>query len=161
MAFQESIDSARENFLQAKTRLIQLLETTADDKLNWSPSESARSPIRVAAHASQVVHDITEMLDGRTFAIPTTEEAEVFFAEREKPFSTREEVFELLEKNSTEFLAWLDKLTPQSLEGSMTLPFGLGSIPMSQGITVQALHMNDHNGQLAYIQTIYGDRTWH
>lgn len=161
MSFQENVDTARANFLQAKSRLITLLETTADDKLNWAPSETARSPIRVAAHASQVVHDITEMLDGRTFAIPTTEEAEVFFAAREKPFSTREEVFELLEKNSAEFLAWLENLTPQTLEGSMTLPFGLGSIPMSHGITVQALHMNDHVGQLAYIQTIYGDRIWH
>jgi hypothetical protein len=67
----------------------------------------------------------------------------------------------LLESNSATFMAILDELTPASLDSTLTLPFGLGAVPLPLALTFQSMHMNDHVGQLAYIQTIYGDRVWH
>lgn len=161
MEFQETIESARGSFAHSCDRLTALLLSTPSDKLNWSPAPSARSAVQVAAHAAWAIHDINEMLCGRTVAFNTTEEADAFFRQREEPYSSSDEVLELLKKHSAEFQAILDGLTPESLASSITLPFGMGTAPLGFALTFQSLHMNDHNGQLSYIQTIYGDRVWH
>ena len=50
----EVIEEAKAEYLQAKERLIKALATTPDDRINWSPSPTSRTPIRDAGrnHAS-------------------------------------------------------------------------------------------------------------
>ena len=49
---QEIIEHAKTDFLQAKERLCQALAATPDDRLNWAPSATARTPIQQTAHAA-------------------------------------------------------------------------------------------------------------
>jgi hypothetical protein len=161
MSFEGTIESTKGNFLHAKASLIKALETTPDDRLNWSPSPTARTPIEIAAHAAGGVKDIFETLDGRTFAVGTPEEAELLFREWEAGFKSREQVVELLEKNADEFVRWLDELTPERLETMVTMPFGMGQVPLGLAITFITMHTRYHIAQIDYVQTIYGDRDWH
>ena len=98
---------------------------------------------------------------GRTFSVPTREEADVFHRNYESQFKTREQAIELMEANSAAYLDWLDTLTTDRFDEMVLLPFDLGSAPMRLVITFPALHTRMHHAQLDYIQTIYGDLDWH
>lgn len=158
---QETVDRAKAEFTQARGGLEHALANTPDDRIHWAPSDTARSPLRIAAHAAMAVGAMLGNLNGDTFAIPTTEAAERYFREAEKAYGTREEVAELLAKHSDAYFEWLDALTPERLAAEMTLPFGMGSVPTSVGIAVMPQHLAWHTAQINYVQTIYGDHDWH
>lgn len=161
MSFEQTIEATKGGFLHAKGTLLRALETTADDRLNWSPAPSARTPIQIAAHAAWAVRDIKETLDGRTFSVPSPAEAEPGFREFEAQFGTREQVAALLEENGAAYLQWLDALTPERLATTVEMPFGMGAVPMALALTFVTAHTRYHIAQIDYVQTIYGDRDWH
>jgi hypothetical protein len=158
---QEVIDRAKAEFLQAKGGLFRALDTTADDRINWSPSETARSPLHIVAHAGIGGRAMLGNLKGDTFSIPTTEEAHRYFRGTEMEYTSRDQVERLWDGLVRDYFAWLDQLTSECLESMMDLPFGLGSMPISMGIAVMAMHINWHTAQIHYIQTIYGDYDSH
>lgn len=157
----DRIESAKNEFLQAKGGLLHALSTTPDERLNWAPFPTARSPLHQAAHAAHSISHIHGFLDGRTFDVPTPAEADRGFREWEQAFTRRDEVVSLLESNADAFVAWLDGLDPERLSTMVTTPFGMGSVPMEIAITFPTLHTRWHHAQLDYIQTAYGDRDWH
>jgi hypothetical protein len=158
---QETIQQAKENFLRAKARLAHALATTPDDRIDWSPSPTSRTPLQQVAHAAVAIHNIQETLSGRTFAVPTPEEADRGFREEERQYKTREQVLDLLERHGAAYVAWLDALTPEQLATPVTMPFGMGELPVGAGLGFPADHANFHTAQIDYIQTIYGDHDWH
>jgi hypothetical protein len=158
---EDAISKAKADFVRAKDQLTRALANTPDDKVNWAPSPTARTPVQIVVHCAQALRNINEFLDGQPFPVTDTAAADKFFREQEQPFTTREQAVSLLEKNSAEYLAWLDALTPERLNTSIQLPFGLGSAPVAAGLAFPAAHTQGHVGQIDYIQTIYGDRAWH
>lgn len=157
----EAVESAKSSFVQAKDRLVHGLNTTGEDRLNWSPAPTARTPIQIVAHAALAVKHIHEQLDGQPFPFPTTADAELYFRDWEKSFTTREEVLALLEAHGSAYLEWLDDLTPEQFAGHMIMPFGLGKMPIPSALGAQVQHLTWHAAQLDYVQTTYGDRLWH
>lgn len=157
----EFIESAKAEFLQAKEGMVKALATTPDDRINWAPAPTARTPVQQVAHSAASIGHITGMLSGTHFAPQTPEEADKGFREWEQQFSTREEVLELLNQKSDAFLAWLDSVTSEQLETTVRLPFNLGIAPIRAVITAPALHTRFHAAQMEYTQTIYGDQDWH
>lgn len=160
-AHQEVIEHARTNFLQSKGLLFHALSTTPDDRLNWSPSPTARTPIQQAAHAAESLKGILEVLNGRTLPFQNTTEADKSFRERERQFTAREPVLGLLEENSAEYVQWLEALTPQDLNSTVELSFGLGTKCLTEALSFAPSHLGWHAAQINYIQTTYGDRDWH
>jgi len=160
-SLQETIEYAKGEFLQAKERLLAGLATTPDDRINWAPSPTARTPVQLVAHAAWAVRSINETLDGRTFQAPSVAEADRSFRDWEQQFTTRDEVLALLDQNGAAYLAWLDTLTPERLEASVEMPFNLGPAPLSLALTFVPAHTRYHVAQLDYLQTIYGDHDWH
>jgi hypothetical protein len=157
----EAIERAKAEFLGAKGRLMHALATTPDERLNWSPSPTARTPIQQVAHAAIAIKNLNDTLDGRTFPVPVGNVADAGFRQEERAFTTREEVIDLLEGHSAAYVAWLDGLTPDRLDSMVTLPFGPGQLPMRECLAFPPMHTVVHAGQIQYIQTIYGDRDWH
>jgi hypothetical protein len=155
------IAQAKAEFDWARHGLIRAIETTPEDRLRWSPSETARSPLEVAAHAAIAVGSMLGNLKGDTFAIPTTDEADLWFREEERQCETPSQVVELLERNSRDYFEWLDALSQEVLESDIALPFGMGRAPMPAAISFMPLHIHWHAAQIQYIQTIYGDRQTH
>lgn len=156
---EDTISQAKAEFIRAKEQMTHALTTTPDDKLNWTPSATARTPIQQVAHVAMVVSSTQDLLSGKPF--PYTNIAELDTAGRiaEKEFTTREQVVSLLEHNSAEYLAWLDTLTAEQL--ASTVPSIFGPIPMAVGINAPRNQISGHLAQMGYIQTIYGDHDWH
>lgn len=157
----ELIQGAKHEFERSRDRMMGLLKDTPDDRLNWSPSPSARTPLAIVAHAAMSIHSITEMLKGRPFGVSTTAVADEGFRQAEQSFTSRAEVVALFEKNSAEFAEWIDTFTEAGLYDPITFPFGLGTGTVRHGITAPARHTEAHIAQLEYVQTIYGDHDWH
>jgi hypothetical protein len=157
----DRIQKAKADFLDGKGRLMHALATTPDDRLNWSPSPTARTPIQQVAHAAIAIRNLHNTLDGRTFTADSVAAADAAFREEERAFNSREEVMNLLEETSGAYEAWLDRLTPDRLDTMVTLPFGMGQLPMRECLDFPPMHTMVHAGQIQYIQTIYGDQDWH
>ena len=156
----DTIEQVKSGFLRAKDELVKTFAATPDDRINWSPSPSSRTPIQQVAHIGWSVKSINEMLEGHPYQANNTDEADRFFREWERQFNTREDVLALLDRNCADYVAWLEGLTPDSLELMVEAPFKLGFVPVKVGIAFPASQMQWHTAQLAYMQTIYGDHDW-
>lgn len=155
----DTIEKAKAEFLQAKGGLAKALSTTPDDRLEWSPSSTARSPLHLAVHAAEAIGHIHAALDGRAFPFSDSEAADRAFREHERAFTDRDEVVRLLDSRADAFVAWLDALDPETLGSMVRMPFG-GSAPVEIAITFPALHTRWHHAQIDYVQTAYGDLDW-
>lgn len=154
------LETAKAELLQARDRLIALVDATPDDRLAWRPSESARSIVEVAAHCGHALGNILIQMKGTPYPIPSSGEAEIVFQEHDRQFTGRE-VVPYFAKHVDDFVAYLDALTEADLDRRTTMPFGLGEVPLRVFVFAGANHTNGHIAQIEYIQTIYGDRDWH
>ncbi|MGV3616754.1 MAG: SRPBCC domain-containing protein [Fimbriimonas sp.] len=157
---QETIERAKADFLRAKGTLENSFANTRDDRINWSPSPTSRTPIQQVAHAAFAVRSMFRQWSGIPFELATTQEAEALFRDWERQFTTREEVLAVLEANGNAYFAWLNSLTPEDLAVEVKLPYRLGKIPAGVGIEFMPQHLVWHAAQIDYIQTIYGDLEW-
>lgn len=153
------VTEAKAEFTRAKERIARDLATTPDERINWSPSSTCRTPIQQVAHAAMSIPGIQGMLIGKPFPFSSIDAMDSELRALEQPYTTREQVTELLDKNSADYLAWLDSLTPEQVASTVELPFG--PFPMAAAITFAADHIRNHAAQIEYMQTIYGDRDWH
>jgi hypothetical protein len=156
----ETVEQAKQEFLRTKARLERLFEETPEDRINWSPSPSARTPVRLVAHSAMAIGYITQQMSGQPFDL-TLEAADRHFREYEAGFSTRDQALSALNESSDKLLNLYESLTPERLDQVAQLPFGLGHMPVSMWLTVPARHTESHIAQLEYIQSIYGDLDWH
>jgi hypothetical protein len=157
---EDTLSQTKAEFLRTKERMAHALSTTPDDKINWSPSSTARTPLQLVAHGAMGTTGIQNMLAGKRFPYAGLAELDTALRTAEKEYTTRAQVLGLLEQTSAEYLAWLDTVTPEQFAATLQLPFG-PSVPMAVGITFPAYHLTGHIAQLDYIQTIYGDHDWH
>ena len=154
------IENVKNEFLQAKEGLLKALSTTPEERLNWSPSPTARTPLEVAVHAALVIGFFADTLDGSPWVAPTTAEADQGFREAENCYTSRDEVLRLIDVKADAFVACLKGLAPERLGVLVDMPFGLDPMPVAVFITFPTLHTRSHIPQIEYIQTIYGDRDW-
>lgn len=155
----DTIEAAKAEFLRAKSRVATGLKTTPDDKINWSPSPTARTAVQQVAHVAISIKGMMDWLKGVPFPYADFAEMDTAARAMEKEYTSRDQVLQLLDENSDAYLGWLDSLTPEFLATTLETPFG--SFPMSNAITFPADHTRGHAAQLEYIQTIYGDLGWH
>jgi hypothetical protein len=166
----EIICQIKAEFTRTTDSLKAVLASTPDDKLNWSPSVTARTPLQVAAHAALWISRIQEVLSFNIYQTPfesiadsaaVKNGASIYAAMREleEPYTTREQVLDLLETSSAAYLAFLDGIAPEKLETTVDMRFD--SFPLAIAITFNTLHVLSHVAQIEYIQTVYGDHDWH
>ena len=129
-----------------------------DDRLNWTPTPSAKSPLRVAAHTALYASRFAKMIRDRQ--LPQPENLEEWLAQRnaeEVAVATREEMIQIFHAGTQEVLEVLDSLTEADVE--MNLESGQGwSIPMRQLMVMPGWHATLHTGQIDYLQTCWDDQ---
>ena len=155
-----TIQEAKQVFEMAVERIQRILASTPDERLHWSPSPTARTPLAQVVHAANSIRHIHAAMMGKRYETPTREEADAEFLALEKSVTRREEALEMLRENSAAYLQWLDQLSPDRLADPVPLPFDLGEAPLEFMLMMPAWHTNDHAAQMDYIQTCYGNRTW-
>jgi hypothetical protein len=151
----EMIGIAKQATEAGKQRILKALSFVPDEKLTWSPSETAKSALRVAAHAGVSNGMFASILSGQKPSAGSM--AEVFAAmdTAEKAITTREAAIKSVEESSSAIVAALDKMTPELVGSTVEMPFG--SFPMAFFMTLPGSHMDAHAAQIDYIQTIWGD----
>jgi hypothetical protein len=145
-------------FDRAYDGLLRALEATPDDRLNWSPSPTSRTPIHIVVHCANAIGNMQSMMMGAPWPSMTIPEMDQSFRDHEANFHDRAEVIELFKEKSKTFLDWIAGLSDEDLEKIWHSPFG--DYPISFCIQFPALHTQTHVAQLQYIQTIYGDMAW-
>lgn len=152
----EAVAQATGNVERAHTRLVHLLSFVPDDKLTWAPSPSSRSSLRLVAHCAASNAFFTKVIkNGLPQPMPTPEEFFRGLSEGEATVATREEALALLEGTTADLRRAIDALTAIELDATPDSPFG--PLPMSFWLEQTGEHLAYHAGQLAYMQTIWGD----
>ena len=129
-----------------------------DDKLEWTPTPTSKSAIRIAAHTALYAGRFAQMIRDRR--LPAPDNLSEWLAERdaeEVAITSREEMEKVFREGTAEVLAALDTLKPEELE--MSLESGQGwSMPMKQLMGLPGWHATLHAGQIDYLQTCWDDQ---
>lgn len=132
-----------------------------DDKLNWSPTPTSKSALRIAAHTSLYMARFAKMIQARS--LPNHENLEAWLAEREAQelaIVSREEIEPIFLKGTDDVLVALDSLSPDEI--GMTLDSGFGwTASMTWLMRLPGLHTNAHGGQIDFLQTCWDDQVVH
>ncbi len=129
-----------------------------DDKLNWTPTPTSKSPLRISAHTALYAGRFAAMIRNR--ALPAPDNLDEWVASNnaeETAIASREEMERVFRTGTAEVLAALDSLTIEEVE--MTLQSDQGwSIPMKQVMALPGWHATLHLGQIDYLQTCWDDQ---
>lgn len=154
------IDSACGTLEMSVSRLHRAVARIAADKLNWSPSETARSTIHLAAHCGWSLGWIRSTMEGKPYPAATTAIGDREMREFEQSFNEIESAVALVDEKAGEWISYVRSLTVEDLDRMVDMPFGFGQIRVRDVLGAAAWHTNDHCAQIEYIQTILGDRDW-
>lgn len=152
------IENVKQRTTAAMEMFLRNFSKVPDDKLNWTPTPTSKSALRVAAHTALYAGRFASMIRNR--ALPAPENLDEWVAKNvaeEEAVTSRTEMERIFRAGTAEVLAALDGLSAADLE--MTLESGQGwSMSMSQVVAFPAWHATLHLGQIDYLQTCWGDQ---
>ena len=150
----ELIATAKESVIIAKNGFLSTFSHVPDEKLSWSPAQTSKSPLHIAAHAGVVNDRIAGLIRGEKPAESMSGFLDDIRAQ-ELAITSREQAVRQIEESTQRVLRAIDDLTPSRLSGDVHLP--IGSIAMSLFVLFPTRHFDLHAGQIDYVETIWGD----
>jgi hypothetical protein len=155
-----AIAQAKDTIKRGHERVLKTLAATPDDKLDWSPSSTSKSPIGIANHAAQTNFFFAKVFQGEPLpTMGSLEEADRLMQSASSGIRTREQAVQSLNDSVAAVLAGLDHLGPEDMAKDIPLPFA--TMPMGFLIFIPGMHMGNHAAQIDYVQTIWGDMENH
>ncbi|MBS1725647.1 MAG: DinB family protein [Armatimonadetes bacterium] len=155
------VETCKQSAKSNVERFILIFSFVPDDKLNWTPTPTAKSALRVAAHTALYLGIFAKMMRDRK--LPGSENLDGWLNERnaaEMAVTRREDIETIFRSGLEEVYAALDGLTQEDIESE--LDSGLGwSMPMSFLMKLPGWHTTLHIGQLDYLQTCWDDQVVH
>jgi len=154
----------KENIINASKNAFENVLTAAkampEDKLTWSPLGEGRTAIHILAECAQCPNWGIGLLKTRKFE---WDEARMEESRKELESLTSIQACEELGwKNAEAFFAAIREFPESDMEDTVRLPFR-GGMDMSfvRIMGLMVWNCNYHEGQLNYIQTLYGDKEMH
>ena len=154
----DSVELAKQRAVSGMEMFLRNFKHVPDDKLDWTPTPTAKSPLRVAAHTALYAGRFAAMIRNR--ALPKPENIDEWVAKNvaeEVAVTSRDEMEQIFRAGTEEVLAALDTLTPEEVESTLTSGEDF-SMPMKQLMVLPGWHATIHLGQIDYIQTCWGDQ---
>lgn len=153
-----SIESSKASAIQGMEMFLRNFSHVPDDKLQWTPTPTAKSAIRIAAHTALYAARFAAMIRDRR--LPAPDNLTEWLAQRnaeEEAVTSREDIERLFRQGTAEVLSALDSLSPEEVE--MTLDSGQGwSMPMKFLMDLPGWHATLHIGQIDFLQTCWDDQ---
>ncbi len=152
------IESSKQRAVSNMEFFLRNFAYVPDDKLNWTPTPTSKSALRIAAHTALYAGRFAKMIRDRQ--LPAPENLTEWLAEREAEevaITSREEMERVFREGTAEVLAALDTLTPDEIESSLTSGQGW-SMEMKQLMGLPGWHATLHAGQIDYLQTCWDDQ---
>lgn len=153
------IESAKQSAVSNMELFLRNFSHVPEDKLDWTPTPTAKSALRIAAHTALYASRFAAMIRDRK--LPVVEDVDAWLAglaEEEAAITTRDEVERLFRAGTAEVLAALDGLSPDEIHGSLDSG-QRWSMSMKQLIDLPGWHAAVHVGQIDFLQTCWGDQT--
>src|SRR5580658_2251751 len=114
------VASCKESAVKGMEEFLKDLSFVPDDKLTWTPTPTAKSAIRIAAHTALYAGRFARMIkDGK---LPASDSLTEWLAQRnaeEAALTSRTEVESIFRKGTDEVIAALDSLTPEAIGGAL------------------------------------------
>ena len=152
------IELSKLTAVQGMDMFLRNFSHVPDDKLNWSPTPTSKSALRIAVHTAVTNANFARMIRNR--ALPAKEEVPEFVAKTkaaELAITSREEMERVFRQNTQEVLDALDTLTSDDLD--LVLDSGQGWTMSMRYLMRQAgWHATLHTGQIDFLQTCWNDQ---
>jgi len=152
------VASCKESAVRGMEHFLKVFSFVPDDKLTWTPTPTAKSAIRIAAHTALYAGRFARMINDRK--LPSSDNLPEWLAQRnaeEAAITSRTEMESIFRKGIDEVIAALDSVPPEAIGTS--LESGLGwSMPMTDLMNMPGWHATLHAGQIDYLQTCWGDQ---
>lgn len=158
-ATQQAIESCKKNLAQIRHRFETTLSFVPDDKLNYKPSETAKSPIQIAAHVALSNYTFANIIRQKPPQPADMGAVMEELARKEAAITTKEQAVQALGESIEDVHSALDALTDETIGVEVPTPFF--TAPMIFWMYLPARHIDNHASQIDYIQTIWGDMEWH
>lgn len=155
----ELIEQCKQSAQRGKSQFLNTFAYVPDDKLTWSPSPTAKSALRVAAHVGITNQAFAGILRGERMPGTSFEELIERMNAAEQGVTSREQAVRLIEESTAAVLASLDSMTPEAVGSMVETP--VVNAPMTFFMSLPGLHMSAHAAQVDYLQTIWGDLEMH
>lgn len=152
------IEASKKSAVQGMELFLRNFSHVPDDRLNWSPTPTSKSALRVAAHTALYAGRFAQMI--RDKALPQMESLEAWLAQRnaeEEAITTREGMEAAFRRGTAEVLAALESLSEEDICGSLDSGQGW-SMSMRFLMDLPGWHATLHLGQIDYLQTCWGDQ---
>ncbi len=146
---------AHEAIKGAADRYLSDLRSLTDEQFSQSPGGTARPPADFTYEVMFINERIAKRLRGED---PGPFKFEGWM-KAPSDFGTREEVVAKFEKSTNQIIEALETTPVEEMERKITTPGGETS-PFDL-VTFGALHINYHDAQLNYIQSLNGDTEMH
>jgi hypothetical protein len=154
---EETVALCKKQAVDGMEMFLRNFSFVPDDKLTYTPTPTAKSAIRIAAHAALYPARFANMIRERK--LPQPDNLTEWLAQREAEelaITNRSEVEAAFRSGTDEFISALDTLTPEEI-GS-TLDSGMGwSMSMLFLMSLAGWHATLHTGQIDFLQTCWGD----
>lgn len=154
----EIVESCKQSAVQAMEMFLRNFSHVPDDKLSWTPTPTAKSAIRIAAHTALYAKRFAQMI--RAQKLPMPDDLQTWLAERnaeEIKLTSRVEMERVFREGTAEVLKALDELSPEAID--LTLDSGQGwTMPMTFLMQLPGWHTTVHLGQIDYLQTCWDDQ---
>lgn len=124
------------------------LKFVPDDKLTWKPAPTAKSALEIINHTVGAMKGMSGAIRGGAWQVPPFD-----------PATTREQAQSMIRAAVGDYVDALLALSPADLEKNVDLPFGTFSLRQFTGFGL--VELQHHRGQIAYLQTIWGDNEDH
>ena len=155
------IQSCKKSAVDGMEWCLHALSFVPDDKLAWTPTPTAKSAIRIAAHTALYPARFARMI--QFLELPKRDNLTEWLAQRnaeEEALTTREEVESAFRKGTEEVLVALDSVPAEAIGTSLDSGFGW-SMPMTFLMKLPGVHALQHAAQIEYLQTCWGDLEVH
>jgi hypothetical protein len=155
---QAAVEACKKNLHMNVHRLKTTFDFVPDEKLDFKPAETCKSPVQIIAHCAVSNYNFINIIKN---SFPAGDPKELFAESkrRELALTTKEAALAALDESVTAVEAALDTVHDENIYGDIPTPFF--TAPMMFWMYLPARHMDNHASQIDYIQTIWGDMDWH
>ncbi len=138
--------------------LSQAVKASPEEKCGWKPLDNGRCMIDQVVECGGLNFFASQLLQTRE--VPPIDPSMLDTLKQQN--DTSEKALALLEGGTDALVAAIQAFPTEHLDDTITLPFGGGMTKSFAEIMFMAYwNMAYHEGQINYIQTLYGDKDMH
>src|SRR5437899_1623243 len=119
------VASCKESAVEAMEHFLMVFSFVPDDKLTWTPTPTAKSAIRIAAHTALYAGRFAQMI--KVGKLPGSDNLAEWLAQRnaeEAAITSRTEMESIFRKGTDEVIAALDSVPPEAIGATLESGFG-------------------------------------